>query len=304
MNVVDGDSLRNICFWNAPPELKLLLAKVLSARDVRLIDVSPGPMLFDELEASSQFQKRIAFSAAEYIQRLDAFVSLYKGGLPESRIGARARKECVVPLGTPLPTRINILRSQAVRLPPGFDPRYSIGTCCRIVPDKRIEFLFDMMKALTSVVPKANLTIVGGPDKESIPYWENLLVRVESENIRNVNFVGWRDDVRPYLTRFKVFVMVSDRQGCPNASLEAMAMRLPVIANSSGGTAEQVLDGSTGYLADSPDIMAKRVQELLANPRLARAMGEAGYRVVRNHFSMSKMTKAFQRILQSPRRPS
>ena len=43
-------------------------------------------------------------------------------------------------------------------------------------------------------------------------------------------------------------MMISEPAGCPNASLEAMAAGLPVIATDVGGAAEQVLDGVTGRL--------------------------------------------------------
>ena len=83
-------------------------------------------------------------------------------------------------------------------------------------------------------------------------------------------FAGQQDDVTPLLAQCPIFVMISDRQGCPNASLEAMAMGRPVIANRSGGVEEQIEDGVNGFLIDTPEEMAERVLALQKDKRLLR----------------------------------
>jgi glycosyltransferase involved in cell wall biosynthesis len=48
--------------------------------------------------------------------------------------------------------------------------------------------------------------------------------------------------------------MISDPAGCPNASLEALASGLPVIATDVGGASEQVIDDLNGFLVPARDI--------------------------------------------------
>ncbi len=293
----DRLNVRNICFWNAQAELKLLISKVLTARDIRLVDVSPGPMLFDELTGALDFQRRVSLSARAYIERLDDFVALYEKGASEHVLATRARRTHVIPSAVPLPPRFVPLPPSDSMLPQRFDPEFAIGTCCRIVPDKRLEFLFDMMKHLSRTLPQASLTIVGGPDSKSLEYWEGLLHRVKDERLDNIRFVGRHDDVNPFLAQFKVFVMVSDRQGSPHASLEAMAMRLPVVANPDGGTAEQIADGVNGFLVDDPARMAERVALLLRDPILRRSMGEEAYKTVMQRFAIGEMVRKYNALL-------
>jgi trehalose synthase len=295
---IDHLNVRHVCFWNAPPELKLSIAKILMARDISLIDVSPGPMLFDELAASDAFQRRISLTAKGYIERLDCFVALYREGTPEkSVIGASARSTRIIPLGAPAPPRFVPLPPPEALLSRRFDPNFAIGTCCRVVPDKRVEFLFDMMSHLRARIPQATLTIVGGPDSKSMDYWENLLRRVRDERLDHIRFVGLTEDVNPFLSQFKVFAMVSDRQGCPNASLEAMAMRLPVVANPSGGTAEQIVDGVNGFLVETPEQMAEKIGTLLVDVPMRRAFGAAAQALVREYFSLESMIRDFRELL-------
>jgi glycosyltransferase involved in cell wall biosynthesis len=256
-------------------------------------------MLFDEMAAAQEFQRRVSLSARDYFERLDCFVGLYRNGLAGSRLTANARKTEIIPLGVPRPPRFVPLPPAEAMLAPRFDSNFAVGTCCRIVPDKRVEFLFDMMRELVRRVPKATLTIVGGPDGKSMDYWESLLHRVRDEKLDYIRFVGRYEDVNPFLSQFRVFVMVSDRQGCPNASLEALAMGLPVVANADGGTGEQIEDGVNGYLADTPEIMAERVELLLADPALRRALGQNARQVARTKFSMDAYRDAW-RVLLDP----
>jgi glycosyltransferase involved in cell wall biosynthesis len=288
-------NLGTLCFWNTPPELKLLLSKVLSASSMRLVDVSPGPMLFDELEASADFQRRIAWDGNAYLSRLDDFVALYAGGAPKGE--AQPRRVSVIPRGVLEVPRFVPLPPADAMLAEPFDPALAIGTCCRVVPDKRIDFLIDMMAEVNARAPGASLTIVGGPDANSLDYWERLKARVEREHLAYIRFVGPHEDVNPFLAQLQVFVMVSNRQGCPNASLEAMAMGLPVIANPDGGTAEQVVDGVTGFLVEAPAAMATRVVELLGDPGKRRRFGTAGRARALELFSLEAMVERYASLL-------
>ena len=107
-----------------------------------------------------------------------------------------------------------------------------------------------MMAHLRSLTPGASLTIVGGPEGEASEYYQALLEQMAG--LDDIRLVGAQEDIQPLLAQFRIFVMVSERQGCPNASLEAMAMGLPVIANRNGGIAEQVEHGVNGFLVDTP----------------------------------------------------
>lgn len=72
-------------------------------------------------------------------------------------------------------------------------------------------------------------------------------------------------------------------------NIEAMALRKPVITTCFGGPPEVVVDGVTGYVIDprNEDLFAQRLSELLTNEARAKAMGEAGYRRVLEHFTVA-----------------
>lgn len=304
LNWIDVLNIANLCFWNVNPETKLVLAKVLCTRDIRMIDVSPGPMLFDELEACGSFQRRISFTAAQFFERLDAFVAKYDGGISQSLACMDRHKIHVIRNGVPKPARFIALPSPEHLLPRHLKSDFAIGTCCRIVPDKRLEFLIDMMKIVQERLPKSSLTIVGGPDSQSVEYFRDVLQYVEETEVRNVFFRGWQDDVRPFVAQFAVFVMVSERQGCPNSSLEAMGMGIPVVANRSGGLGEQIEDGVNGYLIDTPAEMAERVLMLLKKKKLREKMGREAATRVLDQFSLDLMVERYVEVLEGVSRGS
>jgi len=296
--------VQTVVFWNLDARIKLLLAKVLPRGGVRLVDVSPGPLLFDELDNSSSFQRRLAFTSAQYLERLDRFVSKFADRAPVAR-GLDPAKLVVIPNGVPAPDRLCAHQPHGV-LPPGADADLVLGTCCRIVPDKRVDFLVDMMAHLNARLPGANLVLVGGIHPKHTQYWETLQSYIRSRGVSNIWFVGHQERVQPYLEQFRVFVMISDRQGCPNASLEAMALGLPIVANPNGGTSEQVEQGVNGFLVsdEDPAEMAQRVDMLLRDPETCRRFGEASRRIVEQKFTMNRMARRYTDLLQSLHSPS
>jgi glycosyltransferase involved in cell wall biosynthesis len=172
-------------------------------------------------------------------------------------------------------------------------------TVTRIVPNKQIERLLAMMHFLRDRVPDARLTIVGGVEQRHIGYWEDLVARIERDQLDCIDFVGPSTDIRPLLDAHRVFVMISKEQGCPNASLEAMAAGLPVVANDDGGTSEQVVHGKTGFITghDDPAGMAAWVEKLLINGAHAHQLGEAGRDRARVTFSMDEMVERYRSVL-------
>jgi len=285
LQLIERTGATTLVFWNAPAPLKLALAKVLELRKVRIVDVSPGPMLQEELLAAGDYARRLSLSVDEYFARVDCFVSKYLDGAPAALASAHPERIHVIPNGVPLPAAIALPRAQTL----------AIGTCCRIVPSKRLELLVDVMDVLAERLPEATLTIVGAADPWHGDYAAQIADKIARAGLRNIRFVDARAEVTPLLQSFDVFVMLSDDQGCPNASLEAMAAGLPVVANDTGGVAEQVIDGVTGVLVadDDPVEIANALEMLLRDPEKCAAFGAAARRHVERTFSMQRMVDGY-----------
>lgn len=290
LQLVEQLGATTLAFWNVPASLKLALAKVLEVHPLRLVDVSPGPMLHNELMSAGDYSRRLSLSIPEYFARVDCFVSKYAGGVPPELASAPPSRVFVIPNGVALPAT-----NAEAPFPEGWAPELALGTCCRIAPSKRLEQLVDVMELLAERVPGATLTIVGAADPWHADYAAFIADKIGRAGLRNIRFVGAHDNVTPFLRSFRVFVMLSDDQGCPNASLEAMAAGVPVVANDSGGTSEQVIHGTTGFLVspDDPREMAAAVESLLRDPGMRDMLGAAARRYVERKFPMQRMIAGY-----------
>ena len=93
----------------------------------------------------------------------------------------------------------------------------------------------------------------------------------------NTIFVGWQDNVFPYLHLIDVLVLCSLTEGCPFAVLEPMACGKAVVATRVTEVPYIVDDGKTGILIPSRDgdALARAVAELLGDSTLRERMGQA-----------------------------
>ena len=82
--------------------------------------------------------------------------------------------------------------------------------------------------------------------------------------------------------------------------IEAMARKTPVVATRSGGPADIVVDGQTGFLVDRGDAtaLAARLQALLESPELALRLGEGGFKRVCSYFNEEAARTAFLPVIQ------
>jgi glycosyltransferase involved in cell wall biosynthesis len=77
-----------------------------------------------------------------------------------------------------------------------------------------------------------------------------------------------------------------------------MAAGRPVVSTDVGGAREAIVHGETGYLVRAGDHegLAEHIASLLLDPEQARAMGEAGRRVVNEKFSCSKQLQNIESL--------
>jgi glycosyltransferase involved in cell wall biosynthesis len=80
--------------------------------------------------------------------------------------------------------------------------------------------------------------------------------------------------------------------------LEASASGKAVLGGKSGGTADSIVDGSTGFLLDPLDTksLAAKLEWLLLNDEARRALGEAGMLRARRDFSWNSRAEALRAL--------
>jgi glycosyltransferase involved in cell wall biosynthesis len=81
-----------------------------------------------------------------------------------------------------------------------------------------------------------------------------------------------------------------------------MAAGLPVIANGVGVHRAMIIDGKTGFLAESADDWVDAVRTLARDPERRRAMGAEGRRRVEQFFSVEVGAQRWSDLLKMVRR--
>jgi glycosyltransferase involved in cell wall biosynthesis len=170
--------------------------------------------------------------------------------------------------------------------PDAGDPRTGVLFLGRMTPHKGIDVL------LRALPVSAQLTIAGtaGHDRR-LPErdYPRLLARLAAgKNVRFMSRVSEIELPRLY-RRAAVFVLPSVHLTCYGryvpipellglSVIEAMASGTPVVCSSVGGIPEIIDDGVTGFLVEPGNVeeLRQRIEELLANRRLAVRLGEAG----------------------------
>jgi glycosyltransferase involved in cell wall biosynthesis len=106
-----------------------------------------------------------------------------------------------------------------------------------------------------------------------------------------VRFLGLRKDVAARLREAQAYLLISNWEGFPRSTLEAMRAGLPVVASDVGGAGEAITQGTTGFLVPRGDArqLRTRLLQLLESPQLRAEMGAAGRRAFERHFTLDRM---------------
>jgi glycosyltransferase involved in cell wall biosynthesis len=105
--------------------------------------------------------------------------------------------------------------------------------------------------------------------------------------------------------RAHMFVLPSLAEGQPITLLEAWAAKLPVIATAVGDNPVMVKSGENGYLVEpaSANQLAHAIQKILRARTADAKMGEAGYTMVKKHYTWDKTAaktwKVYQAVLKA-----
>jgi glycosyltransferase involved in cell wall biosynthesis len=91
------------------------------------------------------------------------------------------------------------------------------------------------------------------------------------------------------------------QEACPLSVLEAMSAKLPVIASNTGGLPELVQDGLSGILVPvgGSEQICAAIERLLADNKLRRRMGEAGYQLTLDKHQIDDTARRYADIFLS-----
>ena len=149
---------------------------------------------------------------------------------------------------------------------------------------------------LDAVMKLKNRTIMigDGPlEKELKEKYGNMNGRLEwMGNIPNSELPG-------YLSRSKMFILVSHYEGHPKTLIEGMSCGLPVIGADSPGIREIIRHGENGLLCEkNPGSIAQAIKQLLGDPELVQRLGDNARKFVLQNYALEDIVKKELEIIK------
>lgn len=173
---------------------------------------------------------------------------------------------------------------------------------CRLIPKKGLATSLRAFARFSQRWPAARFTIAGeGPQREML---ERLATELGvAERVRFAGFVA-QEELRSLEANAHLFLHPSeigadgDREGVPNAMLEAMASGLPVCATQHGGIPEAVEQGVSGLLVPEreADALAAQMLGLSESPEWFAQMSAAAAKRVGAEFEIGAQTRRLEAI--------
>ena len=164
----------------------------------------------------------------------------------------------------------------------------------RLAYNKGVGALIEVFNALE----KPNLYIIGsGPQ-------EKLLKRsAKGENIKFLGKVS-EEVLYEWYSKVQCLIFPSLGEGMPTVILEAMAMKLPIIASDVGSISTMVNE-KNGFLINPNDkeSLKKAIESFLNKGKTKLSMGEESYKLVKNKFQWKKVAEqtyeSLEKIIKS-----
>jgi glycosyltransferase involved in cell wall biosynthesis len=185
--------------------------------------------------------------------------ALLDTGVPAERVQV-IQTGIEIPASLPDPQQ----RAQARRAWNLDDEDFAVGHLGAFTHEKGQDIAAEAARLLESRMPRLKLILGGdGPLRSSIAAGARVILP------------GHLEEPQQLLAALDLFVMPSRSEGWGLAALEAMALGLPLVASNTGGLAEMMVAGETGWLVPPGDApaLADAIHTAALDREELRAMG-------------------------------
>ncbi|MGC9083181.1 MAG: glycosyltransferase family 4 protein [Anaerolineae bacterium] len=243
------------------------------------------------------------------IRRADAYIAytfyerdyLIVRGIPEERI-------TVIGGGVDADAFIRA-NGWVVRERYGWGNNPVIGFVGKQTARKRLDVLIEAMQRVWNEQPEVHLLLAGAQTPHSLQIAERVKRLPLSQWSQVTIVTDFREEEKPgLLAACDIFVLPSAEESLGIAFLEAWAAGKPVIGVRAGAIPSVVDDGRDGLLVPygDPESLARAILLLLADPARRTAMGQAGQKKVRDHYTWEifagRVREVYQEVLSRYKR--
>ena len=204
------------------------------------------------------------------------------------KLGAREDKIVIIP---------NPIDEIFFKIKPNYEGG-NIGFVGRLIERKGIKTLIDAFKILIKRYKSLKLILIGdGPLKNKII--EEIKYTKMANKIEITGFKPY-SEIPNMLKELSIFIFPAHYgEGSPNALLQAMAAKLPIIATNINGIRDLIKDGYNGILVPpgNPRKLSEATAKLLRDKALAMELGRNAYEIAKK-YSIKNIIKKYEEIIR------
>ena len=174
------------------------------------------------------------------------------------------------------------------------DAHFTVLGVGRLMPQKGFTAYLKVAALLLSEGCRMRFQIAGAGPNEEVLRMKAAALGISA----SVEFLGHVDDMPNLYGGADALLVPSRFRGTPMAVLEAMAMRLPIVASRMDGLAEVLVEDTDALLASPGDIpaFARQLRRLVDEPGLDTRLADSALKKVRDHFSARAMISQVEGI--------
>ncbi len=172
----------------------------------------------------------------------------------------------------------------------------------QVKKEKGLEYLLQALPLVKAILPNVRLLIAGRPYHIDVRPYETLIDRL---GVRDSVILRWgyilEHDLAVLHKAADVVALPYLRVYQSASCLTAYAFQRPVVAFNTGGLAEQVVNGRTGYVVPPRDVqaLARALVEMLSDNARSQLMGRQGYQWIASTGDWDCIATATIQVYQS-----
>lgn len=172
-----------------------------------------------------------------------------------------------------------------------------VGTVGQLIPLKGQRDLVLAAAEVGKKLPDTRFAIVGKDNSMDQRFRRELkrLARVLEIGDR-ILWLDWADDLPSLLAALDIYISPSHSESFGIATLEAMAMGLPVVATRTDGSRELIRREELLVPFGDPVKLAERLVELLEDEPARLQLGSEMYRRASENYSLEKMVESMEKL--------
>ena len=181
------------------------------------------------------------------------------------------------------------------------DGRTNILTVGRVAPNKGHLFALEAFARYQRVYDcRSRLFIVGSDDPMLLPYTEAIRRKIRDLHLESSVIITGKvrlDELKAYYGLADLFLVTSDHEGFCVPIVEAMSLKVPVVALEKTAVGETIGSGGVAWPEANASLFAETFHHIVRDPALGQRLGRTGLAHYESHFTNRVIARRLQECL-------